>query len=183
MTDWHKKKKKTDSDFGSLWLRADKTINRFNPPPAYSPESHWPGPPCVTLQRETETQWDRKWDKETDAGKDWQMEAYGGTREAEESLWHWSFPFLSDFPHQQVTRVRHLIAVRSQCGVSGAKPMLMSPIRSQEYNDVSKTRIAGEDKEDDKGRDREGVDSVTTVIKSRTMILTAIMDTQMLFFN
>lgn len=90
------RKRKTDRDFGSAWPRADKTINRSNPPPAYSPESHWPGPPCITKQRDTMRQKLR--DRETETEKDWQMEANRETRKAEESFWHWFFPFLSQLP-------------------------------------------------------------------------------------
>lgn len=61
--------RETDRDFGSVWPGADKTKNRSNPPPAYSPDSRWPGPPCITKQRDRDTMtqkvWDRKWE-------DWQ---------------------------------------------------------------------------------------------------------------
>lgn len=51
--------------------RADCTKNRGNPPPAYGSESHWPNPPCITLQGDTMRQKvrdprSRRWDTWTD---------------------------------------------------------------------------------------------------------------------
>lgn len=88
--------RKTDRDFGSVWPRADETINRSNPPPAYSPESRWPGPPCITQQGDRDTMRQKARDGETDTERDWQMEEKRERRRR--VFWHWFFSFLSQLP-------------------------------------------------------------------------------------
>jgi len=114
INEWHCQKQKN-----RLWVsvaqRADKTINRSNPPPAYSPESHWPGP--ASPSSEAATRWDRKWrrrpgERLTDGGE-------------------FLTPITSapaSFLHQQVRRA---VAARGQSAVSGPSPRLVSPTQSR----------------------------------------------------
>ncbi len=132
------RKRKTDRDFGSAWPRADKTINRSNPPPAYSPESHWPGPPCITKQRDTMRQKvrDRETDTERRDGGEQRNEKDGGEFLTPIP----SFPSRHSFLHQHITLVRRPVTVRGHSGVSGPMLMLMSPTQSQQHNDVNTRR-------------------------------------------
>lgn len=126
-----------------MWPGADKTINRSNPPPAYSPESHWPGPPCITRQRDGDTMRQKVRDREADTEKDWQMEGYREKLERRMRVSDTdSFPSCHSFLHQQASPVRRPIAVKGQSGVSGPTLMLMKPTRSQQCEDVNTMRRA-----------------------------------------
>lgn len=85
--------RKTDRDFGSVWPRTDKTINRSNPPPAYSPESHWPGLPCTTKHRDTMRQKVR--DREREKADRWRRTEKWERRKV--SFWRWFFFFMRPF--------------------------------------------------------------------------------------
>lgn len=140
MNDRPTETEKTDRDFGSVWPRTDKSINRSNPPPAYSPESCWPGSPCITKQRDRDTMRQKVRDRETETEKDRQMEAYGETRKAEASFWQCFFHFLPQLPPSTSrTPVRRPVAVRGQSGVSGPTSMLMSPAQLNDVNTMRRT--------------------------------------------
>lgn len=89
MAVWQKltgRQKEKQRDFGSLWPGADKTKNRSNPPPAYSPDSRWPGPPCITKQRDRDTmtqsarQKERMTDRHTERPTEkWEMQRFSDT--------------------------------------------------------------------------------------------------------
>lgn len=107
------------ADIESERAKAGRTKNRSNPPLAYSSESHWPSLSCITLQRDTLRLKTRDWETDREGLID-----KGIKRKAEEILDMDSF---HPFHHQQVSPVRHCVAVSCHSGISEPLWMLTSP--------------------------------------------------------